>query len=59
MDAQEIRMRCLEVAQAAVRTAVASDPLHIVGVAAKFESYVTGEAQKAPTAARAKKETTQ
>ena len=53
MDAQEIRMRCLEVAQASVRTAVASDPTYVITVAAKFEAFVVGDG-KASKAAKAK-----
>lgn len=47
MDASEIRMRCLEVAQAASRSAVPTQPEVIVTWAAKFEAYVVGEKVKA------------
>lgn len=59
MDASEIRMRCLEVACAASRSAVPTQPEVIVGWASKFEAYVNGEATKAPPAPRAKKEAAQ
>lgn len=59
MDALEVRMRCLEAAQAATRTAVPTSAEHIVGMASKFESYVLGPEPKAAPAARAKKETAQ
>lgn len=55
MDAQEIRMRCLEVAQLASRSAVPTAPEVIVGWAGKFEAYVVGEQPKPAKAPKAEK----
>lgn len=52
MDLTEIRMRCIEVAQAATRSPTVTAPEVIVSWASKFEAYVVGEEKPA----RAKKE---
>lgn len=56
MDRQEIRMRCLEAAQAATKTPATVAASVIVEWAAKFETFVVGpdDAPAAPKAAKAK-----
>lgn len=50
MDAQEIRMRCLEAAQLATKTPAIGTPDAIVTWAKVFEAFVTGEEPKAAKA---------
>lgn len=54
MDAQEIRMRCLEVAQLATRTVQPSPASAIVNWAKEFEAFVVGDGAK-PTKAKTEK----
>lgn len=55
MEAQEIRMRCLEAAQASTKTVGAVAPASaIVERAREFEAYVVGEPEK-PVKTTAKK----
>lgn len=55
MEAQEIRMRCLEAAQTATKAHGSVAPADaIVRVAREFEAYVVGEPEK-PAKATAKK----
>ena len=54
MDAQEIRMRCLEAAQAATKSPAITPPETIVKWASTFEAYVVGPEEPAPTVKAAK-----
>ena len=54
MDAQEIRMRCLEVAQLATRTVQPSPASAIVNWAKEFEAFVVGDGAK-PTKVKTEK----
>lgn len=47
MDAQEIRLRCLEAAQAACKAPGTPSAQLVVEFAAKFEAFVIGKPSKA------------
>ena len=50
IDPQEIRMRCLEVAQAATKTPAIMRPEPMIEWAAKFEAFVVNGLPKPATA---------